>query len=66
MAYTQSDIDALRDAYKSGALRVRYSDGSEVLYHSRQDMKAILQEMEAEVSPSSAPARTSYATISRD
>lgn len=54
MAYTQQQLDALRAAYARGVLEVRYA-GQSVRYHSREDMRAIIAEMEAELSPGTAP-----------
>lgn len=53
MAYSQADINALEKAIASGALRCRYSDGSEVEYRSLADMKETLRMIEAEVNPPS-------------
>lgn len=66
MAYTQDDVDALKAAYKTGALRVRYSDGREVLYRTREEIKAILRDMDEEVNPPASTSRVSYAYYSRD
>lgn len=52
MAYTQADLDALKKAIASGAQRVRYADGSEILYRSMAEMEAALAKITAEVSPS--------------
>jgi hypothetical protein len=38
MAFTQSDLDAIRVAIGSGVLKVRYADGSEVTYQSLDDL----------------------------
>lgn len=57
MPYTQADIDALKAAMASGAKRVRYSDGSEVEYRDMAEMKDILGQMQAEVSPPVKPIR---------
>lgn len=52
MAYTQTDVDALKTAIASGAVDVTYSDGSRVTYRSLDEMRSILGEMEAEVAGS--------------
>lgn len=58
MAYTQAQLDALRAAYASGLLEVDYG-GRRVRYQSRDAMRAIIAEIEAALSPSTAtPART--------
>lgn len=59
MAWTQSDIDALKTAIATGAVDVTYSDGSRVTYRSLAEMKEILAGMEAEVAgPGVSRART--------
>lgn len=42
MAFTQSDIDALKAAIATGALRARYADGREVQYRSLAEMRETL------------------------
>lgn len=51
MAYTQADLDAIRKAIASGALRVRYPDGSSIDYRSMAEMEATEAKIKAEVSP---------------
>jgi hypothetical protein len=46
--WTQADIDALKAAVKTGALRVKYAD-REVTYHSLTEMRSLLAEMIADV-----------------
>lgn len=48
MAWTQTDIDALKEAIASGLLSVQYTDNS-VRYQSTSDQLAALAAMEAEV-----------------
>lgn len=50
MTYTEDQYTALKAAYASGALSVKYGEQS-VTYHSRVDMRRILDEMEAEFNP---------------
>jgi len=57
MAWTQDDLDALKQARAAGVKRVKYSDGSEVEYASFSDMKALQAEMENELSPAAKPYR---------
>ena len=58
MAWTQSDIDALKTAMAQGVKRVRYASG-EVEYQSLSEMRQLLAMMRAEVSPAEvAPRRT--------
>lgn len=49
MAYTSGDIADLEEAIRTGARRVRYSDGSEVEYRSLSEMRSILADMKAQV-----------------
>jgi hypothetical protein len=56
MAYSQSDIDALKAAIATGATLVKFgagADSREVRYRSLEEMRAILADMEAELSASS-------------
>jgi hypothetical protein len=53
MAWTQTDVDALKTAIGSGAKDVQYSDGSRVTYRSLDEMRGILNQMEAEVAGAS-------------
>lgn len=71
MAYTQADVDALKAAIGSGALRVKFGSGPdsrEVEYRSLSDMNATLATIIAEVSPTAALARPRVSIIkhSRD
>jgi hypothetical protein len=45
MAWTQSELDALRRAYASGTLRVSY-DGKTVEYGSEADLKRRIETIE--------------------
>ena len=63
-SWTEADITALEAAIKGGVLRVRFSDGREVQYHSVSDMLRLLQTMKdtvASAADSSALTRTTYA-----
>lgn len=53
MAWTQSDIDALKTAIGSGILHVAYSDRT-ITYKSTDDQLKALALMEREVSPTAA------------
>jgi hypothetical protein len=53
MAWTQTDIDALKTAIGTGLTTVMYSDGSQMQYRSLAEMREILAGMEAEVSGAS-------------
>lgn len=60
MAYTQSDIDDLKAAIASGALRVRYADGREIMYRSLGEMRETLGIMQAEATGSSSSSSRSF------
>lgn len=49
MAWTQADLDALKRAIATGALKVRYADGREVTYRTLKEMRAIYDLMAHEV-----------------
>ncbi|HEV7344160.1 MAG TPA: hypothetical protein VGN60_00815 [Devosia sp.] len=59
MAWTQTDVDALKKAMQGGIKRVQYTSGS-VEYHSMAEMKALLKDMEREVA-GAAPVRRTVA-----
>lgn len=48
MAFTQSDIDALKRAMRHGTLQVRYPDGRQVTYRGLAEMRQLLAMMEAD------------------
>lgn len=52
MAYTQSDLDALSTAIAAGIKSVTYADGRRVEYQSVADMRALRNDMKAEVASS--------------
>lgn len=65
MAWTQSDIDALKSAMARGVKRVRIN-GEEVEYASIAEMKAVLSMMETELAGDSRKAiKVTYPTTSR-
>lgn len=69
MAWTQTDIAALKRAIKTGARRVEFGSGETrrvVEYRSLADMMQILADMEEEVAGSLAPARTAITQFERD
>lgn len=49
--FSADDIVAMKRAIATGALRVRYPDGSEVTYRTLAEMRETLRMMEAEVAP---------------
>lgn len=69
MAYTQDDIDALKAAIATGAETVTFGSGPDsrtVKYRSLDQMRSILAEMIAEVSPSGMGSTISYVEHFRD
>lgn len=70
MAYSQTDIDALKDAIATGARKVKFGSGPdsrEVEYRTLSEMLATLAIMQPEVTPTARPApRVSYISHSRD
>jgi hypothetical protein len=54
MAWTQVDLDALKAAYASGTLRVRFSDGKEVTYPTGDDLLRRIRIVAAELAASGA------------
>lgn len=65
MAWTQSDVDALKDAIARGVKSVT-SQGRTVVYHSLDEMLKALQAMEAEVAGSGpSSGRSTYAVPGR-
>jgi hypothetical protein len=54
MAVTQGDIDALQEAIRTGAKKVRYESGGEVrevTYRTLDEMRSILAQMQEELAP---------------
>lgn len=49
--FTQADIDDLKKAIATGAMRVRYADGREVQYRTLAEMRETLVIMQADVVP---------------
>lgn len=56
MAYTQADLDNLKAALASGALSVEYA-GRRTTFRSLADIRSIIVEIEAELSPLTATPR---------
>lgn len=66
MAWTQSDIDALKQAIKGGVKTVSYSDRT-VTHHSLDEMLRLLSAMEGDTSSGSdGGSRVTYAGFSSD
>lgn len=66
MAWTQTDVDALKAAIATGALKVRYADGREVTYRSLAEMERVLAALVAEATGTPPPPRVTYASFARD
>ncbi|WCT73938.1 hypothetical protein PQ455_01510 [Sphingomonas naphthae] len=49
MAYNQADLDALSSAITGGIQEVTYADGRKIRYQSLADMRALRNDMKAEV-----------------
>lgn len=65
MAFSQTDVDALKAAIAKGVSRVRI-DGEEVQYNTFSDMRAALRMMEAELAgTTSATPRVVYPKTTR-
>lgn len=64
MAWTQSDIDALKKAIATGAQEVEYADGRRVRFRSLAHMRETLALMEEGVSGTQQP-RVSYVKFNR-
>lgn len=63
MAWTQSDVDALKSAIATGARRVRFGSGvdaQEVEYRSLSEMRTALDLMSAEVAGPARRVTTSF------
>lgn len=68
MAYTQADLDSIKEAIATGAMKVKFGSGPdsrEVEYRSLSDMLAVQRLIENEVSPTRTM-RTSFVSHSRD
>ena len=62
MAWTQTDLDALRAAYAAGVLSVSVS-GRTVTYASGEDLARRIREIEAEISPPATGSRPAVRSI---
>jgi hypothetical protein len=63
MAFTQTELDALKKAYASGTTRVTY-DGRTVEYGSADDLWKRIQNIEAEIAQVAGAARKSAGLVS--
>ena len=64
MAYSQSQIDALKNAIASGVLVVRHGEKS-TTFRSLAEMERTLKMMEEEVNPAKVPPRRTVGSFSR-
>jgi hypothetical protein len=66
MSWTQTELDALKKAYASGTLRVRFDDKS-VEYGSEADLLRRIRVIEREINSSAGSKRSnrSFATFSK-
>lgn len=60
MAFSQSDVDTLKAAIATGAMRVRYADGREIQYRSQAELERALMLVEGEVAGPAAKASRSF------
>ncbi len=58
--FTQSDIDTMKAAIATGAMRVRYADGREVQYRTLVEMRETLRMMTDEVGAASGGSARSF------
>ena len=49
MAWTQGDLDTLKKAYATGALRVELPSAGTVTYRSLDEMRAIMKDIATEI-----------------
>jgi hypothetical protein len=54
MAWTESDLAALKEAYASGTMRVRFADGREVTYPTGDDLLKRIRLVEIELASTGA------------
>lgn len=66
MAFTQSDIDAMKTAIASNVQSVRFADGRRVDYRSVDELTKALALAEAEVGSGSGAPGVTYASYSKD
>jgi len=65
MAFTQSDIDTLKAAMKSGVKSVTYADGRGVTYRDIGEMQSVLALMQNDVDQAASTPSISYASFDR-
>lgn len=65
MAYTQTQLDALKEARALGVTEVRYADGKTVKYRSLAEMDTIISSMESDIAGLSSNRTRRYASTSK-
>ena len=64
MALSQIDVDTLKAAIATGAMRVRYADGREIQYRSQAELERALALVESDVAaPLDKPSRSFVASF---
>lgn len=59
MAFNQTDVDTLKAAIATGAMRVRYADSREITYRSQAELERALTLVQGEVTgPADKPSRS--------
>ena len=64
-AYTQAQLDALKAQMASGAKSVKF-EGREVEYWAYDELRKRIDEMEAELSPSTSSTSCTFGSFSKD
>jgi len=62
--FTSDDIVALKRAIATGALRVRYPDGSEVTYRTLAEMRETLRMIEVDAGPAAGMSTSRSSVVS--
>lgn len=65
MAYTQEQLDAIKDAYARGVIEATLPDGSRVRYQSIEDMERIIAKIETDLGLRGMQTNVSYPTYRR-
>jgi len=67
MAFTTTDISAMKAALATGATEVRFADGRSVKYNAARDLMAAIEFAERDIATAdTAFPRTSYTSFGRD
>jgi len=65
MAYTQSQLTALRDSYARGILEATLPDGSKVRYRSLDEMQRVIADIESDLGMRATHTNVTYPSHSR-